>query len=244
MPVVYGQGSRKIGRGSHRSGACDSGGISGAVSAANVVHFKPSSEVLLRVSRSDSEFDPSVLLEAGEELGALIARCGAVLADGALAVAAAVWGTERLLGESTCVPRRVGGVRVVTGRRTMGRLLAQASSAAVRSRLSMSSLPYKPDAGRQTGDARLAAQGVRLRALYQRSVCGFASPVLSCVEVRTGDLVPMDMLVVDNEVAILPVDPDRPGIGLIVVTDPAWVRLARVVAESCWARAEGVGGGC
>ncbi|MFI0721913.1 hypothetical protein [Streptomyces sp. NPDC021224] len=63
------------------------------------------------------------------------------------------------------------------------------------------------------------------------------------MEIRTADLVPMDMIVVDDEVALLPVDPDRPGLALIVVTDLAWVRLASVVAESCWARAEGADGG-
>lgn len=209
---------------------------------ANVVDFRPSSELLLRIGRADRGWDPSVVLEAGEALGALMARCRNDLADGDLEVAAAVWGTERLLGGGGRVPRRVGGVTVVVGRRAMGRTLAQVAAAVVRSRLSVSTLPYAPEGRRAAGDERLAAQGVHLRALYQRSVCGAGVLPSGCVEIRAGDLVPMDMLVVDDEVAVLPVDADRPGLGLAVVTDPAWVRLASVVAESCWACAEGAGG--
>jgi hypothetical protein len=196
------------------------------------------------MSLADSGRDTSVVLEAGEALGSLMARCRADLADEGLLVAAAVWRSETLLGRSVCAPRRVGGVQLVVGRRAMGRALAQVNAEAVQSQLAVSSLPYDPEDGRGAVDERLAARGVRLRALYQRSVCGYDTAPPGCVEVRAGDLVPMDMLVVDDEVAVLPVDPDHPGLGLIVVTDPAWVRLASVVAESCWAWAEGVGGGC
>lgn len=242
MPVIYGQGSPRVGRDGLRFGRCISVGVSDVRVRANVVDFRPNSGLLLRVVGEVRGLDSPVVLEAAQALGTLMARCRDDLADGEREVAAAVWGTERLLGGRA--PRRLGGVRVVVGRRAMGRALVQVGSEATRSRLSVSTLPYAPDARRAAVDRRLAARGVRLRALYQRPVCGAQIPPPSGAEVRAGDLVPMDMLVVDDEVAVLPVDPDRPGVGLIVVTDLGWVRLAAVVAESCWERAEGAGGGC
>jgi hypothetical protein len=210
----------------------------------NAADLRFSSEILLRASRVNFGSDSAVVVEAAEALSGLMGRCRVSLEDGQLAVAAAVWGTERLLGRSRCAHTSVDGVRIVAGRRAMARALVEASEQAVRSRLSLSTLPYAPEPdGRADGAARLAAQGVRLRALYQRPVFGVVAPPRGRAEVRTADLVPMDMIVVDDELAVLPVDPDRPGLALILVTDPVWVRLASVVAESCWARAEGADGG-
>jgi len=178
-------------------------------------------------------------------LGRLMAHCGNVLLEGQLAVAAAVWRTERLARLGGCPRPALEGVEVVAGRRSMARALGRARRGAVRSRLSVSSSPYVAEGDAQTSvDAQLAGQGVRLRALYQKPATGLAVAPSGDVEIRTADLVPMDMLVVDDRLAVLPVDPDRPGLALIVVHDPAWVRLASVVAESCWARAEEVAGDC
>jgi hypothetical protein len=172
-----------------------------------------------------------------------MAHCGNVLLEGQLAFAAAVWGTERLAGLGGCAPLGLEGVEVVAGRRSMVRALERARGGAVWSRLSVSSSPYAAESDAQTSlDAQLTGQGVRLRAVYQKSEAGPAVLPSGDVEIRTTDLVPMDMLVVDDRLAVLPVDPDRPGLALVVVRDRAWVRLASAVAESCWARAEGADG--
>lgn len=244
MSVAYGYGSRRGVRGSLRTGTCDAGRLGSSAAGANSRDSRLSYEILLRAGGAHSELDSAVVVEAAEALSGLMGRCRAALEDGQLAVAAAVWGTERLLGRSGCAHASVDGVRVVAGRRAMARTLAAARDQAKQGRLSLSTRPYAPErSGQVEADVRLTARGVRLRALYQRPVLGFDAPTPGSVEIRTADLVPADMIVVDDEVALLPVDPDRPGLALIVVTDLAWVRLASVVAESCWARAEGADSG-
>lgn len=244
MSVTYGQGAQRGIRGGLRARTCDAAHLGSSAVASKSTDSRRSSEVLLQAGRTHSELNSAVVVEAAEALSGLMGRCRTGLEDGQLAVAAAVWGTERLLGRGGCPHAKVSGVRMVAGRRAMARTLAEVLDKAVRDRLSLSTLPYAPGTRRRIeSDARLAARGVRLRALHQRPVVRLDASPPGSVEVRTADLVPMDMLVVDGELALLPVDPDRPGLALIVVTDPAWVRLASVVAESCWARAEGADDG-
>jgi hypothetical protein len=85
--------------------------------------------------------------------------------------------------------------------------------------------------------ANLAARGVRLRAVYQCSETGALAERNAQAgheEVRVAGLVPINAVVVDDRTAILPIDPDRPGSGLVVISDPEWVELVSVLAEACW----------
>lgn len=188
----------------------------------------------------DVDGDAETLMDVALALGDLMARCGDALESVQVEVAAAVWGTERLLGGAGCAGAVGDGIRVVTGRAAMARVLAQANGEPVGGRLSLYSSTFAGGVGRQSAvDRRLASEGVRLRAVYQKALLSEpVEPPPVGVEVRCADLVPVDM-VVDERTALLPVYPDRPGIALIVVTDPAWVQMARVLAESCWVRAEG-----
>jgi hypothetical protein len=160
-----------------------------------------------------------------------------------LDVAAAVWGSERLLDGVSRTVIGGEGLQVVAGRRAMAGVLAQAYSSPTRSRLALYCESLPPDAGvgataRAAVDEGLAARGIRMRAVYQDCEVGKAvSPPAGGVEVRFAGLVPVNALVVDDRTAILPIDPDRPGSGLVVVTDPGWVRLVGVLAEDCWAGA-------
>jgi hypothetical protein len=172
-----------------------------------------------------------------------MARQLAALDARRLEVTAAVWGTQRLLGLRACAGPMDDGIRVVAGRHAIARALADTYGQPVRSRLSLYTSSFAENVvGRQEAvDARLAAQGVRLRAVYQLKPSAHVPSVVSGVQVRHLDLVPVDMVVVDDQLAVLPLDPDRPGRALMVVTHPALVRLSCVLAESCWSRAEGAG---
>lgn len=199
----------------------------------------PSSSLLLRVSGVDGEADAETLMDVALALGDLMARCRAALESRQLAVAAAVWGTERLLGGAGCASGVGDGIQVVAGRAAMARVLAGVNGRPAGGRLSLYSSAFAGGTGRQAAvDTRLAAAGVPLRAVYQKALLPEPVEPPTGVEVRHTDLVPMDM-VVDEQTALLPVYADRPGIALIAISDPAWVQMARVLAESCWVRAEG-----
>lgn len=243
MPVVYSHATRRTGYDTVQAMACD--GRRSRVSTINSLSVRPSSSLLLRVSRADTEGDTAMVMDVARALGDLMARCRGALATRQLEVAAAVWGTERLLDGSGCASEVGDGIQVVAGRRAMARVLARAYGQPVGNRLSLYSSPFAGSTERQAAvDGRLAAQGVRLRAIYQQpSLPRRVELSPAGVEIRCANLVPMDM-VVDDRTAILPVDPDRPGVALMVISDPAWFQLAGALAQDCWARAEGLGDVC
>lgn len=240
MDVLCGRGVR-----SDRCGTAD-GALNDSRdswnSMSNSPAFGQSSDLLPRGSHEEFPSDAGGVIEVARALGQLMARCRGALEAQRLDVIAAVWRTERLLGGLARTSLVGDGIQVVAGRRAMARALADAYGQARSSRLGVYSSPFMESVGGRHGpvDARLAAMGVRLRAVYQQSQAQLL-PRLPRVEVRRADLVPMDMVVVDDRLAVLPIDPDRPGFALTVVSDPAWVQLACVLAENCWSRAEGAG---
>ncbi|WUH90323.1 hypothetical protein OG900_09565 [Streptomyces sp. NBC_00433] len=201
------------------------------------------SDLLLKASRAESQGDAEAIVEVGGAVGELLAFCRAGLATRHSDVAAAVWGCEHLLDGLGRTVVGGEGLQVVAGRRAMAGVLAHAYGSPARSRLALysESLPTDGGAGsasRAAVDAELAARGVRMRAVYQYSEVGQAAwPRAGAEDVRLAALVPVNALVVDDRTAILPIDPDRPGSGLVIVSDPGWVRLVGVLAESCWAGA-------
>jgi hypothetical protein len=201
------------------------------------------SDLLLKAGRAESQEDAEAIVEVGSAIGELLAFCRAGLATRQLDVAAAVWGCERLLDDSGRSVIGNEGLQVVAGRRAMAGVLARAYASPARGRLALYSEPLPTDGGagsasRAAVDAELAARGVRMRAVYQYSEVGQAAwPRAGAEEVRLAGLVPVNALVVDDRTAILPIDPDRPGSGLVIVSDPGWVRLVGVLAETCWAGA-------
>lgn len=189
--------------------------------------------------------DSEAVLEMGRALGELLAVCRASLAARQLETAAAVWRTEYLLGNVSRTVIDGDGLQVVVGRRAMAGVLAQSYRSPERSRIALYCEPLSSEVGVSTAPraamaAELAGRGVRQRSVYQRSEVGglaVRDGRAGDEEVRVAGLVPINAVVVDDRTAIVPIDPDRPGSGLVVITDPGWVELVSVLAEACWAGA-------
>jgi hypothetical protein len=203
------------------------------------------SERLIEARQGGLPLDAETVLEVGRTLGELLAACRAGLATRQLDTAAAIWGTERLLSGVSRTVIHGDGLQLVADRWAMADVLARSYCSPERSRLAlycepMSSKTSATTASRAAVDTGLAARGVRLRAVYQ---CSEARALAERhvraghEDVRVAGLVPINALVVDDRTAILPIDPDRPGSGLVVISDPEWVELVSVLAEACWAGA-------
>ncbi|MFI8963914.1 LuxR C-terminal-related transcriptional regulator [Streptomyces sp. NPDC053493] len=90
-------------------------------------------------------------------------------------------------------------------------------------------------------DRRKLAHGVRVRAIYrsQDAVRPEAAEVLNRraelgVEVRIAPDLPMTMVIVDEQYAIVPLRPEAPGEGAILARGPLLVRSFLSLYEHCW----------
>ncbi len=96
------------------------------------------------------------------------------------------------------------------------------------------------DASRPLDEDALA-RGVRLRTLYTDSAARdrptsahVAHLVALGAEARTVPVLPIRMLVVDAEIAVLPVDPDKSAAGALVVRERGIVAAVRALFHSYW----------
>lgn len=89
-------------------------------------------------------------------------------------------------------------------------------------------------------DRRQIDNGVRIRAIYHQRIT--TSPeavemlrrrVEAGVEIRLSPAVPMNMIIADQQFAVLPVHPDRSA-GAILARGPALVRSYLALYEHCW----------
>ncbi|MFF1836709.1 LuxR C-terminal-related transcriptional regulator [Streptomyces sp. NPDC058231] len=90
-------------------------------------------------------------------------------------------------------------------------------------------------------DKEMESRGVRVEALYLRRtaevpyMAGYlADAVRPGREARTADYLPLRMLLFDDDVAVLPVDPDDSGQGALVVHGQALVRSLHALYDYCW----------
>ncbi|MFD4374026.1 LuxR C-terminal-related transcriptional regulator [Streptomyces sp. NPDC058486] len=90
-------------------------------------------------------------------------------------------------------------------------------------------------------DARQLAQGIRLRAAYrvQDAVRPEAAAVIKRraelgVEVRIAPELPMTMVLVDQQYALVPLHPEEPGRGAILARGPLLVGSFLSLYEHCW----------
>ncbi|MGW0392133.1 LuxR C-terminal-related transcriptional regulator [Streptomyces sp. NPDC003042] len=90
-------------------------------------------------------------------------------------------------------------------------------------------------------DLRQIENGVRIRAIYHQRIT--ASPeasemlrrrVEAGVEIRLSPAVPMNMIIADQQFAVLPVHPDDRATGAILARGPALVRSYLALYEHCW----------
>ncbi|MFE0705155.1 LuxR C-terminal-related transcriptional regulator [Streptomyces sp. NPDC058872] len=90
-------------------------------------------------------------------------------------------------------------------------------------------------------DRRQLANGVRVRAVYGRQEA--ADPEMEeflgrraelGVEIRLAPVVPMNMIIADQQFALVPIRPEEPGEGAILARGSALVRPYLSLYEHCW----------
>ncbi|MHA4775923.1 LuxR C-terminal-related transcriptional regulator [Streptomyces sp. MSC1_001] len=97
-------------------------------------------------------------------------------------------------------------------------------------------------------DRSRAARGVRVRAMYSRRVGTvpemtqhLADRAALGVELRLSPVVPMNMVLADENFALLPTDPHDPGSPTILARGPGLVRSYLALYEYCWQAASRYG---
>ncbi|MEV4266809.1 LuxR C-terminal-related transcriptional regulator [Kribbella sp. NPDC049584] len=93
-------------------------------------------------------------------------------------------------------------------------------------------------------DLPLIERGIKLRTVYLQSMTAskqameYAAAVhrLGC-EVRATPTLPMRLLILDQEIAIMPMDPDNPTAGAVIHRSPAVVSVALALFDSYWSKA-------
>jgi DNA-binding CsgD family transcriptional regulator len=112
--------------------------------------------------------------------------------------------------------------------------------------------PQPPEALAASGPLNEAAmqRGVSIRAMYlssmrrDRETREYAQwLVTSGGQVRTAPTLPLQLVIVDREVALLPVDPAHPEMGALETDTPGVVQAVCALFEQVWAVGEPLGGG-
>jgi hypothetical protein len=173
-------------------------------------------------------------------LSGLLDHCRSVLATRQLDVASAIWATERLQPPRRTL-RGFPDVEIVTGRGAVSAFLADCRKTPSISAFRLHTQPV-PDGGPLLeADAALVRKGVELRSVFALSG-GLSAAQQQYISVTTGlgafvrlaAVVPVDMIIIDRHVVVLPADPDLPGAALVVIRSAAWAHVAEVLAEACW----------
>jgi len=93
-------------------------------------------------------------------------------------------------------------------------------------------------------DLPLLERGLRMRTIYLQSMTAskqaleYASAMHRLGgEVRATPTLPMRLLIFDQEIAIMPMDPENPTAGAVIHRSPAVVAVALSLFDSYWARA-------
>ena len=96
----------------------------------------------------------------------------------------------------------------------------------------------------QSPDFDLLERGIKLRTVYLQSMTASRHAVEYAAkmhrlggEVRATPTLPMRLLIVDQELAIMPMDPDNPTAGAVIHRTPAVVSVAIALFDAYWARA-------
>lgn len=90
-------------------------------------------------------------------------------------------------------------------------------------------------------DRRQIENGVRVRTIFNQRFVSvpemaehFRQKAELGVELRLSPVVPMNMIIADQQFAVLPVDPEDSAAGAILVRGPALVRSYLALYEHCW----------
>lgn len=139
----------------------------------------------------------------------------------------------------------IDNARLVGGRRNVEKVLAEVGDAASVSRLSL--LPQPVPVGQSTRidqAAALARRGVGVREVYLSDqvsapdrLDALSRMVDGGIAVRVAPVVPIAMIVVDRDLVVLPLEPDRPGAALVVLRSAPVAHLAGLVFQDIWQHA-------
>ncbi|WP_350279342.1 helix-turn-helix transcriptional regulator [Kribbella sp. HUAS MG21] len=96
----------------------------------------------------------------------------------------------------------------------------------------------------ESPDMPLIERGIKLRTVFLQSMTAskqameYAAAVhkLGC-EVRATPTLPMRLLLVDSEIAIMPMDPENPTAGAVIHRSPAVVAVALALFDAYWSKA-------
>ena len=96
----------------------------------------------------------------------------------------------------------------------------------------------------QSPDLPLIERGLKMRTVYLQSMTAskqameYAAAMhrLGC-DVRATPTLPMRLLLLDQEIAIMPMDPDNPTAGAVIHRSPAVVSVALALFDAYWSRA-------
>lgn len=93
-------------------------------------------------------------------------------------------------------------------------------------------------------DAELLRRGIKMRTVYLQSMTeskqalGYAATIHRLGgEVRVTPTLPMRLLLLDEELAIMPMDPQHPSAGAVIHRTPAVVSVALALFDAYWSRA-------
>ncbi|MEV6266486.1 helix-turn-helix transcriptional regulator [Kribbella sp. NPDC051936] len=93
-------------------------------------------------------------------------------------------------------------------------------------------------------DAELLRRGIKMRTVYLQSMTeskqalGYAATIHRLGgEVRVTPTLPMRLLLLDQELAIMPMDPGHPSAGAVIHRSPAVVSVALALFDAYWSRA-------
>lgn len=92
-------------------------------------------------------------------------------------------------------------------------------------------------------DFSLLERGIKLRTVYLQSMSNSKQSVEYAAkmhrlggEVRATPTLPMRLLIVDQEIAIMPMDPESPTAGAVIHRTPAVVSVALALFDAYWSR--------
>jgi DNA-binding CsgD family transcriptional regulator/sugar-specific transcriptional regulator TrmB len=96
----------------------------------------------------------------------------------------------------------------------------------------------------ESPDMPLIERGIKLRTVFLQSMTAskqameYAAAVhkLGC-EVRATPTLPMRLLLVDSQIAIMPMDPENPTAGAVIHRSPAVVAVALALFDAYWSKA-------
>ncbi len=102
-----------------------------------------------------------------------------------------------------------------------------------------------PPPAEESPDRRLLERGIKTKFTYLDSLTSTKAGWEYCEwvhsfggEVRTTSILPLRLLIIDNRIAIMPLDPNDTGAGAVVHHSPAVVALALALFDVYWAKAK------